>query len=155
MSNGDQIFLTAQGLEKLKIELAALKAKLREVAERIDKAKELGDLSENAEYHEAKEDYAFTAGKIMEIEDTLNRASVMAEQTQKEVVQMGSTVYVQNNAGKDKEYTLVGPNEADPTAGRISYESPLAQAFLGRKKGERVEVTTPGGSTNYTILGIK
>ncbi|MEK7189557.1 MAG: transcription elongation factor GreA, partial [Patescibacteria group bacterium] len=107
MSNGDQIYLTAQGLEKLKVELIALKAKLREVAERIDKAKELGDLSENAEYHEAKEDYAFTAGKIMEIEDTLNRASVMAEQTQKEVVQMGSTVRVQNGAGKDKEYTLL------------------------------------------------
>lgn len=155
MTNGDQIYLTAQGLEKLKLELMTLKTKLREIAERIDKAKELGDLSENAEYHEAKEDYAFTAGKIMEIEDTLNRATVMAEQTQKEVVQMGSTVRVQNGAGKEKEYTLVGPNEADPLAGRISYESPLAQSFLGHKRGERVEVTTPGGSTNYTIVGIK
>lgn len=153
--NDKPIYLTAEGLKKIKNELTELKAKLREIADRIDRAKELGDLSENAEYHEAKDDYAFTAGKIMELENAVNRASVISQQKQSEIVQIGSTVKILDKNGQEKEYTLVGPNEADPVEGRLSYESPLAQAFLGRKPGDKVEVKTPGGPVSYTILEIK
>lgn len=156
MSNNQHpTYFTPQGLEKLKKELIELKAKLREIADRIDRAKELGDLSENAEYHEAKEDYAFTAGKIMEIEDALTRAAVIKEKTATDIVEIGSTVTIKNGTGKETIYTIVGSNEADPARGRISNESPLAQAFLGHRKGERIEVKTPSGLNNYTIVEIK
>ncbi len=156
MTNNQQpTYLTPEGLEKLKNELSALKTKLWEIADRIDKAKELGDLSENAEYHEAKEDYAFTAGRIKEIEDSLNRAAVIPTQKQTEMVEIGSTVRIKSDTNKEIEYTIVGSNEADPARGRISNESPLAQAFFGRRKGERVEVKSPAGIVVYTILEIK
>lgn len=155
MSNNQPAYLTASGLEKLKKELVELKTKLREIADRIDRAKDLGDLSENAEYHEAKEDYSFTAGRILEIEDSLSRAAVISDKKQMEKVDIGSTIKIKNDAGKEIEYSIVGSNEADPARGRISNESPLAQAFLGRKKGERVDVTSPAGITSYTILEIK
>lgn len=153
--NQQPTYFTPQGLEKLKKELIEFKAKLREIADRIDRAKELGDLSENAEYHEAKEDYAFTAGKIMEIEDSLTRAAVIKEKIATELVEIGSTITIKNGTGKETVYTIVGSNEADPARGRISNESPLAQAFLGRKRGERVEVKTPSGISIYTIMEIK
>lgn len=155
MTTFQPTYLTTEGLTKLKQELAELKPKLREIAECIDKAKELGDLSENAEYHEAKEDYAFTAGRIAEIEDTLQRAAVIDKQTQTDSVNIGSTILIKNDNGREIEYTIVGSNEADPARGRISNESPLAQAFFGRKKGERVEVKSPAGTMVYTILEIK
>lgn len=155
MTNQQPTYLTTEGLTNLKKELADLRRKLREVAERIDRAKELGDLTENAEYHEAKEDYAFVAGRIAEIEDTLNRASLIPEQKQTETVQIGSTIKIKSETGKEIEYTIVGSNEANPAQGRISNESPLAQAFLGRQKGDRVDVKTPTSLSRYTILEIR
>lgn len=155
MTNDQPSYLTPRGLANLKKELIELKEKLREIAERIDRTKELGDLSENAEYHEAKEDYAFTAGRILEIEDTLTRASVITQKSAGDTVEIGSTIVVKGQNGKETEYQIVGSNEADPPRGRISNESPLAQAFLGRKKGERVEVKTPSGTALYTVVAIK
>ena len=148
-------YLTREGLKNLQEELAQLKIKLREIIERIDKAKELGDLSENAEYHEAKEDYAFTQGRILEIEDTLSRAALIETASTGDKVVIGSTIKIKNNHGQEKKYKIVGSNEADPMKGLISNESPLARAFLGRSKGEMAEVKTPGGVVIYTIEEIE
>lgn len=147
-------YLTAEGLEKVKKELEGLKNKLHEVADRIEKAKELGDLSENAEYHEAKEDFAFTQGKIQELESVIMRAQIVTKSTDNSV-NIGSTLRVKSDKGKEMEYTIVGSNEADPVHGKISNESPLAMAFIGKKKGERVEVKTPTGLIGYQILEVK
>jgi len=148
-------YLTSDGLKHLQEEVAQLKMKLREVVDRIDKAKELGDLSENAEYHEAKEDYAFTQGRILEIEDALSRAALIETKPGGDRVVIGSTIKIKNDQGQEKKYQIVGSNEADPLKGLISNESPLARAFLGRSKGERAEVKTPGGVAAYTIEEIE
>jgi transcription elongation factor GreA len=149
-------YVTADGLEKLKAELKELKTKTkREVAERIDNARALGDLSENAEYHAAKEQMAWIDTRIHHIEELLKNAVVIEhERGEGGVIIVGSTVVVRAN-GKTKELKIVGSNEADPGAGRISNESPLGAAFLGHAKGDDVDVTTPGGITTYTILEIK
>lgn len=149
------IYLTPDGLTKLKEELTQSKSKLKEIVERIDKARELGDLSENAEYHEAKEDYAFTQGRILEIENTLSRASIIDTMPKSDRVSIGSTIIIKNEQGQEKKYKIVGSNEADPLKGLISNESPLALAFLGRKKSDRAEVKTPGGTVKYTIESIE
>ncbi len=148
-------YLTKEGLDNLKKDLKDLKLKLREISKRINEAKELGDLSENAEYHTAKEDYAFTQGKILEIEGMLNRAVVIEKQGDA-IARIGSTVKIKNlSTQKEIEYTIVGSNEAFPQKGFISNESPLAQAFLNHKKGDRVEVKTPVGSASYLIVEVK
>lgn len=149
-------YLTPDGLIKLKQELAELKLKLQTIADCIDQAKELGDLSENAEYHEAKEDYAFTKGKIMEIENALSHAMVIEKETNSaSKIAVGSTIKIKGTNNKEAEYTIVGSNEANPLKGRISNESPLAQAFLGHEKGDKVEVKTPTGLVIYTIKEVK
>ncbi|MCX6778644.1 MAG: transcription elongation factor GreA [Candidatus Magasanikbacteria bacterium] len=146
-------YLTASGLEKIKKELDGLKNKIHEVVERIEKAKELGDLSENAEYHEAKEDFAFTQGRIQELESIIMRAEIVTKNTNN-TVGIGSTIKVKSDKGKEMEYTIVGSNEADPVHGRISNETPLALAFIGKKRGDRAEVKTPTGSSGYQILEV-
>lgn len=153
--NNTPTYLTTDGLENLKKDLKDLKAKMPEIAKRINEAKELGDLRENAEYHMAKEDYAFTQGKIFEIEDMLKRV-VAIEKNGNATIRIGSTIKIKNLSNqKEIEYTIVGSNEAFPQKGFISNESPLAQAFLNHKKGDRIEVITPVGSTGYTILEVK
>jgi len=146
-------YLTAGGLEKIKKEVEVLKNKMHEVTDRIEKAKELGDLSENSEYHEAKEDFAFTQGRIQELESIIMRAEIVTKNTNN-TVSIGSTVKVKSDKGQEMEYTIVGSNEADPVHGKISNESPLALAFTGKKQGERVEVKTPTGSSGYQILEV-
>lgn len=147
-------YLTAEGLEKIKEELAVLKKKIHEVTARIDQAKELGDLSENAEYHEAKEDYAFTQGRILELEDIINHV-IMIEKTSGGQIALGSTIKISGSNGREVTYMIVGSNEADPAQSKISNESPLAQAFLGHKQGDKVEVKTPTGKVVYTIVEVK
>lgn len=151
----NQTYLTTEGKAKLEAELIGLKLKLREIADRIDKAKELGDLSENAEYHEAKEDYAFTQGKIQQIEYNLAHGVIINRTKQSAMVDVGATIRVKRKNGKEIKYTIVGSNEANPAQGLISNESPIGQAFLGRKKGDTVEVKTPAGAVQYTILEIE
>ena len=154
----DQVsYVTPEGLEKLKEELKRRKTVLRrEIADRIDRAKELGDLSENAEYAEAKDEQSFNEGRILELKDIINNAALIVKdgKEDKDIVNVGSTIIVENGK-EEKEYTIMGASESDPTKGFISNESPLGQAFLGRKKGEEVEVNVPAGIVKYRILKIK
>jgi transcription elongation factor GreA len=145
--------ITKDGLEKLKRELQDLRSVRRpEIADRIAKAKELGDLSENAEYHDAKEALAFLEGRILEIEDFIAHAKV-TEAVSTEAVNVGCRVRCRVN-GKEKEYLIVGSNESDPAHGRISNESPLGKSLLGRKKGDAFESTVPSGTMRYEIIDI-
>lgn len=147
-------YITKEGFERIKSELHELKTvKKREVAERIERAKELGDLSENAEYADAKDEMSFVEGRIIELDDYINRAVVIADD-KSGVVQVGSTV-VLKSANAQKTYTIVGANEADPLSGRISNETPLAQALLGKNKGDVIEVTVPAGKIAYTVLKVE
>jgi transcription elongation factor GreA len=146
--------ITQDGYNKLKSELDNLSTiKRREIAERIERAKELGDLSENAEYSEAKDAQALNEGRILDLTNTLKNVTVVDNNGGGEEVSMGSQVTV-SSGGKEKTYTLVSFNEADPLNGRISNESPLGLAFLRKKKGDLVSVDTPRGTVEYKIIKI-
>ena len=146
--------ISQEGYEKLKQELEMLsKTRRREIADRIQVAKDLGDLSENAEYSDAKDAQAFNEGRIGEIETLLKTVTVVQSGGAKEVG-MGSTVTVKAD-GKSKTYTIVSFNEVDPLIGKISNESPLGKAFLHKKKGDRVKVVTPKTVIEYEIIDIK
>ncbi len=148
-------YISQEGLEKLKEELLQLKTLERQsIAERLEKAAALGDLSENAEYQEAKEAQSLNESKIAEHEEMLKNIVVIKKPTGTDVVQIGSVVVVEHS-GKEITYTIVGSEEADPIAGKVSNESPLGKAFLGKKRGELFEVKTPGGSMMYKIKEIK
>lgn len=148
-------YLTKDGLAKLQEELTMLvHVRRREIAARIQEAKELGDLSENAEYAEAKNEQAFNEGRIEELESTLKHAVVIDEQANSTgFVQVGSVVEASAN-GQTMKLSIVGSNEADPLTGRISNESPLGQALLGQAVGTAVKVLTPKGEILYTIKSI-
>jgi len=149
------VYLSKSGLEKLKDELRELKTKKRqEIAARLEHAKSLGDLSENAEYQEAKEEQSLMEVQIAELEETLRSAVIIAEGQGTDLVRIGSTVRVRSDRGEEV-YHIVGSEEASPLEGKISNESPLGSAFLGKKVGERVEVKTPGGMVKYEILEIR
>lgn len=150
----DQI-ISQEGYDKLKQELEYLtKVKRREIADRIQSAKDLGDLSENAEYADAKEAQAFNEGRIAEIEAALKNATVVANGKEKHEIGMGSVFTVSSQAGV-KTFTIVSFNEVDPAAGKISNESPMGRAFLHRKKGDSVKVNTPKGEIEYKIIDIQ
>ena len=147
-------YLSEEALAKLKQELNDLKTRKRqEIAGRLEHAKSLGDLSENAEYQETKEEQVLVEQRIAELEERVREAVVMAKPVKTDTVGVGSTVRVKLN-GRENVYTIVGSEEADPAAGKISNESPLGKAFLGRKVGEKVEVRIPAGATVYTIAEI-
>ncbi len=128
--------------------------KRREIADRIQRAKDMGDLSENAEYHEAKDAQAYNEGRIIELKAILKNLTVVENGGGKNEVGMGSVITVKSD-GKEKIYTIVSFNEADPLAGKISNESPIGKAFLGKRKGDKVVVKTPKGEKEYKILNIK
>lgn len=149
-------YLTKEGLEKMKNELETMKAVMRrEVIERIAAAKELGDLKENAEYAEAKDDQAMLESKILEYETIIKRATIIDEERgEKTQVSIGSTVTVK--CGDNLcTYTIVGSAEADPISFRISHESPLGRSFLNKQVGETVMVKVPKGEFEYVIMEIK
>lgn len=147
-------YVTKEGLGKLKQELEYLKKeKMPEIIERISRAKELGDLSENAEYQDAKDEQGFVAGRIAELERLINKSEVIEQNGNKEIVNIGCTIKVKC-AGIQREYRIVGSNESDPGNGLISNESPIGRAFLGRKKGEKVMVAIPKGEMECEILEI-
>ncbi len=148
---GDQI--TQHGLDALRAEIDRLEGEGRvEMASRIKAARELGDLKENAEYHIAKEDQAHLETKILRLNQRLRDARVAEGAPSAEVVGFGSTVAVlDEGSGRTLELTLVGATEADLRAGRLSAESPVAQALLGARAGETVTVTTPGGERRYRV----
>ncbi len=150
-------YLTPQGLADLEKEFDYLKnQKIPDIANRIDEAKQHGDLSEKAEYHQAKEEMAWAQGRKQEVQYILDNAKVMesVNQVEHDMVGVGSTITVKTS-DKTKSYTIVGPQEADPVQGKISNESPLGGTFIGHKVGDEVQVQTPAGKQIYTILDVK
>ena len=150
-----QTYLTAEGEQKLKNELAELKGPRREeLAQRLRSAIQMGDLSENADYHKAKEDQAFLEGRIQEIEAVL-RTAVIIEKSQSDFVSVGSHVTIQEADFDPETFYVVGAKEADPRNGKISNESPIGSALLNHKVGDVVEADTPGGKIRFKILKIE
>ncbi|MEI6835754.1 MAG: transcription elongation factor GreA [Candidatus Falkowbacteria bacterium] len=146
--------ITQDGYNKLKEEHDFLSTvRRKEIAERIERAKELGDLSENAEYSEAKDAQALNEGRIIELSAILKNVTIVDKISDSDHIVMGSTVTAKVD-GKEKEYTIVSFNEADPLNGLISNESPLGVAFIGKRKGESVDVETPRGVMHYKIVKV-
>ncbi|MDO8581906.1 MAG: transcription elongation factor GreA [bacterium] len=149
-------YVTQEGLQNVKEELDELRnVRRKEIAERIERAKEMGDLSENAEYSSARDEQAFLEGRILELEDLLRNAVVINHTKGSDFVEVGSVVTVQSEDALTREYTIVGSNEAAPLKGKISHQSPLGEAFLGKRVNDVVEVHAPKGVIRYTILGIE
>lgn len=146
--------LTQEGLIKLNEELKHLiNDKRKEVIERIREAAAHGDLSENADYAQAREEQSFIEGRIMEIEDMIKNAEIITHSNQHNAVTIGSTIKVKVN-GEEREYAIVGSNEANPGAGKISNESTVGKALLGKKLGDKVTITAPAGDKEYEITAI-
>lgn len=151
----EQHYLTAEGAERLKQELKELKGPQREtIAKRLRDAISQGDLSENADYHKAKEDQSFLEGRIQDLEYLLQNA-IIIENTQSDNVQVGATVTIQEEGYPPETYYLVGAQEADPGNGRISNESPIGKALIGKKEGDHVKAETPGGMISLKIIKIE
>ena len=146
-------YLSQEGLDRLRSELAEMtNVRRTEVAARIHDAKEHGDLSENAEYEDAKNEQAFVEGRIQTLEALIKNATLF-EHTGSDHVQIGSTVVVDGEDGTET-FSIVGSTEAKPTDGRISNESPVGRALLGRRKGDKVVVHVPAGDFTYTVRDI-
>jgi transcription elongation factor GreA len=152
--NSKTTYISKDGLEKLRAELEEILSVRRpEIAQRIHDAKEHGDLSENAEYEDAKNEQAFVEGRIQTLEAMIKNAAIIDEHTSTDHVQIGSTVKVKGEEGPET-FMIVGSAEARPADGRISNESPVGRALLGRKKGDKVVVKVPAGDFAYTIVEI-
>jgi transcription elongation factor GreA len=145
--------ITLEGQKELEQELGELKARRSDIADKIADARDYGDLSENAEYDAAREEQAQVEGRIADIEDILKNATIIKPKNGSSKVQVGSTVELESG-GKKVVYTIVGPVEADPLEGKISNESPIGQALIGKKEGEEVKIDTPKGSTTYKLVYI-
>lgn len=154
---GQEQYLTPEGAEKLKAELEELRGpKREELAKRLRSAIQMGDLSENADYHKAKEDQGFMEGRIQELEYLLKNATIIDTSSGPTgIVQVGSRVTVQESDYPEETYWLVGANEADPRSGKISNESPIGKVLLGGHVGEEVTAETPGGMITLKILKIE
>ncbi len=150
------VILTAEGLATLKAELDTLSTtRRREVASRIKEAREFGDISENAEYDDAKNEQAMLEARIATLEDKLRSATVVdASGLGTDVVRVGSIVHVKDDGGKSTKYTIVGTAEANPADAKLSNESPVGKALIGRKRGDDVTVTTPRGERKLKITKI-
>ena len=149
-------YLTAEGEAKLKAELVELKGpKREELAKRLHSAIQMGDLSENADYHKAKEDQGFLEGRIQEIEYLLRNVVIIEKNVDREFVGVGNHVTIQEEGSPSETYHVVGAKEADPRNGKISNESPIGRALMDHKVGEVVEADTPGGKIRLKILKIE
>jgi transcription elongation factor GreA len=152
--NNKPAYLSKEGLEQIRQELEGLvNVRRAEIAARIHEAKEHGDITENAEYEDAKNEQAFVEGRIQALSALVKNAVVITENHSSTHVQIGSTVTIQSRDGKES-FQIVGSAEAAPAEGKISNESPVGRALLGRKKGEEITVTVPAGDTKYKILSI-
>lgn len=149
-----QFRLTQAGVDELQAELTVLIAKRPDLAEAIRSARELGDLAENAEYQSARAEQERNESRIAEVENILQNVEVIKKPKGDSKVQLGSEVKLKSTAGKTKEFQIVGTVEADPLSGKISDESPIGRALLGKKEGESVEITTPVDTTSYQIVSI-
>lgn len=149
-------YISKEGLEKIKKELEQLKTVDRpEVIERISRSMELGDLSENAEYHEARERQGFIEGRIQELESIVKNSIVIEGQRKSKIAIIGSTVHAICDNGQEMKYTIVGHSEADPSNGLISNESPIGQAFLGKTIGDEFELNVPAGKIKCKIKKVE
>ena len=158
-NNIDVVYVTQAGYEKLKSDLDnAIKVRRPEISEMLAKAIADGDLKENANYHDAKEQQAFNEGRIKQLEDSIRRAKIISDDDiPRGVVVVGSTVTIAEVGFEDEEevYRIVGKHEADPANGLISNESPIGKALIGAKKGKVVRVLTPAGETEFKVLKVK
>lgn len=157
VSMAETSYLTADGLEKLKKELVHLKTTMRDdLSKRLRAAIQMGDLSENADYIQAKEEQGFLEGRILELESLLSNVKVIEEKNRRDgKVDIGSIVSVQESTYPVETYYLVGPKEADPSNGRISYQSPIGKALLNHQLGDEVTIETPGGRLKLKIIKIE
>lgn len=161
LTNDEAVILTQEGLDKLKDELHSLKGeKRKEVAERLKEAISYGDLSENSEYEEAKNEQAFVEGRIVELEKMVKNAQVIDEKKAHsgKSVQIGTTVKIKNLTKKEEgaeEFTIVGSTETDPLKARLSNESPIGKALLGKKKGDRFTIIAPAGEFEFELVELK
>lgn len=150
-----KIQFTREGYEKLKLEHEELTSKKKHQAiDRLQKARAMGDLSENSEYTAAKEDLAFVEGRVRELEDLLANADIVDVATEHGSIVIGCKVTVETS-GQHHEFMIVGEFEADPTAKKLSHTSPIGKALLGKKVGDKVEVSVPAGKMVYKIMDIK
>lgn len=150
----DKYYVTQKRLDELKAELELFRtAKRHEVADRLREAKELGDLSENTAYDEARNEQERVEMRIVELEEAIKHAEIITHE-KSDVVVIGSHVEAKKGTGKEQSFEIVGSEEADPLVGKISNESPLGRALLGSKKGDKVTVTTPNGVTHYTVSKV-
>ncbi|MBI4837268.1 MAG: transcription elongation factor GreA [Candidatus Portnoybacteria bacterium] len=147
-------YISREGLEELKAEIKQHLKTRQEIAKSLEEAKGQGDLSENAEYAEAKENQAFNEGRIMELEQMIKNAVVISKTRKDDKVSVGAVVKAKSG-NETFHFHIVGSEEADPAKGKISNESPLGKALLGRKAGEIVEAETPRGKVKYKIVGIE
>ena len=157
MDNNKKIYLTKEGLTELKKEYDELVNKKRPgVLARVTQARNMGDLSENAEYVASREELTFIDGRIDELEIILKQAVIIREsvKTSNNAIKLGSTVTLHFN-GKKEIFTVVGEWEADPTNKKISHESPLGKVLIGKKVGEKVQVEAPAGKLTYSIVSVK
>jgi len=152
-----EVYLTPEGLEKLQAELEHLHSVRRqEVADQIHKAKEIGGTVDNAEYDDAKNEQAFVEGRILTLEKMIKNASIIQEdKTPSKWVKLGSKVKVRNEEGGEELYTIVGSAEADPSDGKISNESPVGSALLGKKVGQVIQAEIPAGKIKFKVVSIK
>jgi transcription elongation factor GreA len=157
MIEEDILYVTPEGLKQINEELEQLKTVRREeVSQKLETAIRQGDLKENADYHDAKEEQGFIEARIRQLEDSLRRAKLIEINGPSGVVRIGSTVTVCEAGTEDEEiYSIVGAHEADPANGRISNESPIGSALLGAKKGQTVSVQTPAGLIDFQVLKIE
>ncbi|MEJ5226055.1 MAG: transcription elongation factor GreA [Anaerolineales bacterium] len=152
----EPIYLTPEGAARLREELTDLKGPQREtLAKRLREAIQMGDLSENADYHKAKEDQAFLEGRIQELEYILSNAEIVEDTGKRDEVRVGVSVTVQEDDFEPEVFHIVGAKEADPRAGKISNESPIGKALMNRRVGESVVANTPAGDIRLKILKIE
>ncbi|MBM3281366.1 MAG: transcription elongation factor GreA [Candidatus Harrisonbacteria bacterium] len=154
MSISEQQYFTKDRLEELKKELEALKHDGRiEISERLKRAKDLGDLSENAEYQEARESQNILEKRIFELEEMMKHAVIIKKSSDHTQVRIGSTIMTKHGS-KELKFTIVGANEARPESGFISNESPIGKAFLGKKAGDEVKFKAPKGEMSYKVVSV-
>jgi transcription elongation factor GreA len=153
----DAVLITREGLKKIQEELNELKTvRTKEIALRLKEAISYGDLSENSEYEEAKNEQAFVQGRILELENKVRNAQIISG-AHTNIVKIGSVVTLRNitTRGEEETYTIVGSTEADPFSKKISNESPIGEALIDKTKGEKVKVAAPAGNFNFEIVALK
>ena len=150
----EPVLLTPEGLEKLKRDLEVALARRAEAGERLKEAFQPGDIEDNPEYEQAKEEVGLLDGRIYELQEMIGRAQIIKD-THSSIVGPGSTIEVAENDGEIETYHLVGAVESDPSAGRISVDSPVGRALVGKKKGDKVTVSVPSGTLTLTIKAVK